>query len=152
MDENPVSNGAAGPPGPRAPLELRRSTRALLDQAGAEFLADIFRRETRRNPTNVAALAELGMVYTSLGNLPEGLKADQALVALLPDDPTVNYNLACSYALLGQPEDALDSLEAALDFGYDDGVHMVQDEDLKSLHAHPRFQSLLRALSVPEDE
>jgi hypothetical protein len=62
---------------------------------------------------------------------------------LRPDDSLARYNLACSLALAGRPDDAIDSLSRAILLGYDDLDHMESDPDLESLHAHPDFLALL---------
>ena len=129
-----------------SPIPLKRETRAQLDRVGAEFLVDFLSREIRRNPTNAPALSELAHVYTRLGRLDDGLEADLALVRLVPDDPTVYYNLACSHALLDQIDPALEALEAAIARGYDDSEHMAKDIDLSSLHGEPRFLAIMRSL------
>lgn len=114
-----------------------------LDALGLAFLAGILEAETRRYPSNLDALAELGHVYTRQGRHAEGLRVDLRLATLLPDNPTVHYNLACSQALLGRTKDALDSLEHAIELGYDDAGFLADDEDLASLRGETRFQALL---------
>ena len=48
----------------------------------------------------------------------DGLEADRRLMALLPQDPRVRYNLACSCALLGQTDEAFQRLSEACDLGF----------------------------------
>lgn len=140
MEADPIATG------PRAPLSLSRSTRERLERLGLEFLAEVLRRDTRRHAENVPALAELAHVLTRLGRVEEGLRTDLALVRLVPQDPTVHYNLACSYALLGEVESALDALEAAVSHGYDDVEHLATDADLETLHDEERYRRILRTL------
>jgi Flp pilus assembly protein TadD len=117
-----------------------------LERLGEEFRADFLGHAVTRHPDNVAALTELAELLTRLGRFEEGLAADQRLVSLAPADPTVHYNLACSLALLGRAQDALDTLERAIALGYRDPEHMSEDEDLASVRSHPRFQALLASL------
>lgn len=56
---------------------------------------------------------------------------------------TAWYNLACGYAKLGQKDKALEALTNAVTEGLTDRHTYETDEDLKSLHAEPRFQELL---------
>ena len=63
-----------------------------------------------------------------------------------PDEPAVLYNVACSYANVGDPAKALDYLEKAATGGWGDPDGMLQDEDLASLHNEPRFQRLIEKL------
>jgi Flp pilus assembly protein TadD len=107
-----------------------------------EFLG----RELERHPENLDALAELGQTYTRLGRTEEGLRIDQRLARMVPENPTVHYNLACSLAMLGHPDMALDALEKAVRLGYDD-AHLLQlDDDLASLRRESRFRELLRTI------
>jgi Flp pilus assembly protein TadD len=129
-------------------LQLSAGARARLDRLGNEFLADVLGIETRERPTNAAALVTLGMVLTQLGRYAEGLAVDRQLVELQPEDSTARYNFACSLALVGEREGALDQLEEAARRGYDDAEHLAADPDLASLRDEPRFQALLESLSA----
>lgn len=128
-------------------LSLSCAARTRLDRLGQEFLAEVLTREVRDRPRNAPALVTLGMVLTQLGRHAEGLEVDRRLVELAPEDSTARYNLACSLALTGDPEGALDQLEEAVRLGYDDAAHLAADGDLVSLRGHPRFAALLSALS-----
>ena len=65
-------------------------------------------------------------------------------VALLPDDPTWHFNLACSLAYFDKREDAaLDELERAIDLGFRDRDAIAKDGDLKRLESRPRYKELL---------
>jgi Flp pilus assembly protein TadD len=118
-----------------------------LARRGLEFLAEFLEIARRHRPENVEALAELGHVYTRLGRYEDGLAVDRLLVGLVPDHPTVHYNLACSLALCGRAAEALDHLETAVRLGYRDGEHLARDEDLRSLRPEPRFRALLAELA-----
>ena len=125
--------------------------RAGLERAGLEFLKDYMATALRHHPGDLDLMAELAHVHTRLGEVQAGLELDRCLARLLPDCPTVHYNLACSLALCGDPHGALDALETAARLGYADGDHLAADEDLRSLRAQPRFRALLAALSASED-
>jgi len=118
-----------------------------LEALGLEFLAGILEVELRRHPENLPALAELGHVYTRAKRFEEGLAVDRELARRRPEDPTVHYNLACSLALLGRVEEALDALERSVELGYDDAEHLLADEDLAALRAEPRLAAIVRALA-----
>ena len=124
------------------------SMRPALDALGLEFLAGILEVEVGRHPENVAALAELGHLYTKLGRFEQGLEVDRRLVEVHPEDPTTHYNLACSLALLGHTEPCLDALDRAVALGYEDLEHLLADEDLASVREAPRFRALVRNLET----
>jgi hypothetical protein len=71
------------------------------------------------------------------------LEIDRRLVERLPDDFLARYNLACSQALAGRPDEAIDSLSSAILLGYDDLAHLEVDPDLDSLRERPDFRALL---------
>ena len=132
-------------------MKLDPQTQRWLDRAGDEFLVKTLRSETDRRE-NLAALVELGAVLTRLGRYDEGLLVDQRLVRLEPEEPIVHYNLACSLALLGRADDAIDELTRAVDLGYEDVEHMLKDRDLRSLRTDPRFEGLARRLKEAATE
>ena len=86
----------------------RREQRDLDIQIG--FLEGI----VRRAPEYVDALQILGEDYMRRGSVAEGLRVDERLAQLRPDDALVHYNLACSYSLTEQYELAVACLERAL--------------------------------------
>jgi tetratricopeptide (TPR) repeat protein len=128
-------------------MELQPQLRQHLDGLGRRFLVEFYEAELARNPDNLEALAELGHLHTLLGDLERGLAIDRRLVRLVPGEPTARYNLACSLALLGHREEALESLETAVELGYDDPDHLLGDEDLASLREEPRFRALVGRLT-----
>lgn len=128
------------------PITLTATQSVRANRLGLAFMADFLETAVRHNPENVDALAELGHVYTRLGRFVEGLEVDRRLVGLVPTNPTVHYNLACSLALSGLADPALTSLEEAVQLGYTDGEFMTTDEDLKILWDTPRFQALVARL------
>ena len=82
----------------------------------------------RRDPGYVEALQILGDNYTRRGLYVEGLKIDERLVRLRPDDSIVHYNLACSYSRTRQIDAALDSLRAAVKY-----IERIPDEGIVTL-------------------
>ena len=86
-----------------------RATQRDLDTK-IEFMEGI----VRRDPNYVDALQLLGDHYTQRGRFTEGLKVDERLARLEPQNPLVFYNLACSYSLTDQFDRAALALEKAL--------------------------------------
>ena len=97
---------------------------------------------THRDPTYVEALQILGDDYTRRGRFEDGLKVDERLATLSPQDALVRYNLACSYSLLSQCEQAARALELAIDLGYRDFKWMTKDPDLKKLRLDPGYKRI----------
>jgi Flp pilus assembly protein TadD len=114
------------------------------DQSQLDFELDFFGAVLLRHPDYVDVLRVMGNLLTLKGRYAEGLQVDRRLVQLRPSDPLAHYNLACSYALLKRPEQALKTLRRAVELGYRDFRYMREDRDLDSIRHDPRFRQLLR--------
>lgn len=110
-----------------------RQQRDLDTQAG--FLEGL----VRRDPDFAEALQLLGDTYSSLGRAAESVGVDERLSQLRPEDASVHYHLACSYAVTGKLEDAARALDRALDLGFDDVASLTEEPDLRNLRRHPSF-------------
>ncbi|HEY5044166.1 MAG TPA: hypothetical protein VIK53_19520 [Verrucomicrobiae bacterium] len=114
-----------------------RASQRDLD-AKIEFMAGL----VRRDPDYVDALQLLGDHYTQRGLFNDGLKVDERLARLEPENPLVFYNLACSYSLTDQFERAALALEKALQLGYRDFNWLAKDPDLKKLRTQPVYRDI----------
>jgi tetratricopeptide (TPR) repeat protein len=104
----------------------------------------------RRDPGYVEALRVIGDDYTERGRIEDGLRVDERLTRLCPEDPMAHYNLACSYTLMDRVEKAVEALDTALDLGYRDLKWLRRDPDLRKLRQHPAYRKIrakLRKLS-----
>jgi len=108
-----------------------------------DFDIDFLERVIARNDRSVEALRALGELASRKGLHQRAVEVDKRLVACLPDDCLARYNLACSLAVAGHADDALECLAAAFRLGYDDVAHMEVDPDLASLRGRPEFRALL---------
>lgn len=115
-----------------------------LHRLEADFLTDFYESVLETHPEDTEVLIELGEIYTADGRFEEGLAVDRLLARLLPDDPTVLYNLACSQALTGDGEGAVRSLSGALRKGFHNFDHLEEDEDLASIRHTPEFKALIQ--------
>jgi tetratricopeptide (TPR) repeat protein len=120
-----------------AQKKLNRAEQRDLDTK-IEFIEGLIRRD----PNYVDALQILGDHYTQRGRITEGLKVDERLARLEPQNPMVFYNLACSYSLAEEIDRAAAALEKALQLGYRDFAWLAKDPDLKKLRAHTAFDDL----------
>jgi tetratricopeptide (TPR) repeat protein len=118
----------------------RKSSRA--NQRDLDTKIEFIEGIVRRDPNDVDALQLLGDHYTQRGLFAEGLKVDEHLARLEPQNPLVFYNLACSYSLTEEFERAVFALEKALSLGYRDFTWLAKDPDLKKLRSQPVFDDL----------
>jgi len=107
-----------------------------------KFEIEFYEKIIQERPNFAEALKVLAETYTKAGEHKKGLSLDKRLAKLLPNDPIVNYNLACSYSLLGDIDKSLDRIKKAIEFGYDDFDYMSKDSDLKNLRADKRFDEV----------
>ena len=104
-----------------------------------------------RDHSYIDALQILGDDYTRRGRYPDGLKIDESLAKLKPDDPLVHYNLSCSYSLTGRLDLAALALERALTLGYRDFKWLAEDPDLENLRQDPIYRKIraqLKSLQI----
>jgi len=116
------------------PKSVRREQRVEI-----QFLEGVL----RRCPGHEPAMEALGHLYTKAGRYEDGLQMDLEMTRRQPDDPEHWYNLACSFALVKLPHDAIGALDRAVTLGYRDAEWLLKDDDLKPLHADPRFRKLV---------
>jgi hypothetical protein len=77
------------------------------------------------------------------GKIDEMETTCRAGVALLPNDPTWQYNLACALAYRANKDESFVALERAVELGFRDDVAIAADNDLKQMKGDPRFAALL---------
>ena len=116
----------------------------LAERPQVDFELEFFQGVLDRLPDYTDALQVLASNLSSKGLVKEGLKVDQRIVQLRPTDATAHYNLACRYALLRQPDLAIQMLTRAIELGYKDFQFMTQDRDLESIRHDPRFGAILK--------
>ena len=119
-----------------------RSGVSRMRRVEMNFLEQVRRRCPAYRPVNEV----LGDLYTKIGRFADGLEVDLTLAQAHPGDPYVWYNLGCSYALTGRPDDAFAALERAIQLGYADRGWLLKDDNLKVLHSDPRFALLIKKL------
>ena len=102
----------------------------------------------KRDPAYVEALQLLGDNYTKRGCFNDGLKIDEHLSKLLPDDSMVFYNLACSYSLTDRIDESITALNKAVHLGYKDSQWMDKDPDLNNVRTDPRYKRIRRQLEL----
>lgn len=97
------------------------------------------------NPGFSPALLLLGSIAKLEGRFEESVEALQKARLINPDCATIQYDLACYYALAGEEASALATLETAVEKGFCDFEWLTRDPDLASLHSSPEFSLILHA-------
>ncbi|MCK4912116.1 MAG: hypothetical protein KAS05_00155 [Candidatus Omnitrophica bacterium] len=134
---------------------LLKSDKSLKINKRKNFEIKFYEGLLEYHPNFIDVLIPLGDVYTRKGFYKEGLAVDEKLTQLLPNDPIVYYNLACSLSLTSQLEQALIKLKKAVLLGYDEFSFMSQDSDLENvrkLSEYKIFFSKLKRLRNKKHE
>jgi Flp pilus assembly protein TadD len=115
------------------------------EQAIVEFEAVL-----EKEPENVSAMSNLGVVYYNLGRLDEAIEQYQKAIEIAPEDADIHSNLAAAYVQQNQLDKGLEEYQAAVDlnprlaeafFGL--GVVYLQTGDADgAIQAFEKFQEL----------
>lgn len=140
--DDPNAGAGSGPRG-GARRDRRKTAPWFGDLGQLDFDIDFYDRLLARKTDSIEVLRILAELVSRKGDVRRAVELDRRLVELMADDFLARYNLACSLARAGRPDEAIDALSRAILLGYDDISHMEADPDLESLHDHPDFQALL---------
>lgn len=129
-----------------ARLGLMREARRMAARSveSAEFTL-------RQRPDDVRSLSLGGCLLPGLGRAAEARLWTERAVALEPDEPYVNMNAACSFALLGEEDLALDFLARVPLFPSGNCAWIRQDPSFDPLRSHPRFTTLMQGCGKAPD-
>jgi len=94
------------------------------------------------NPDDARAFTMGAVALCRLGERQAGFEWAERAVAIDPNDPGIQYNVACLFALEGEKTRAIDCLEAAVKAGFAHRDWVMKDPDLDSLRDDPRFKAL----------
>jgi len=95
----------------------------------------------------VEVLQAVGNSYTARGYYEKGLWVDLKLAKLCPSDPIVFYNLACSYSLMSELDEAFRCIRQSIELGYDDVQCINSDPDLRNLRSDGRYDEILELIA-----
>lgn len=91
-----------------------------------------------------------GDLYRAFRNsdYKQALAIAEKLHGLDPEDVGTVYNIACIHAVMGDKGSAYSWLEKAVETGYSDANHLVQDEDFKAIRDEARFKELVKRVQA----
>lgn len=103
-------------------------------------------RVLRNTPDDVRARYLSASLLMQRGRRQEGTARLEEALTIRPTDFAVLYNAACSFALVGDSDRALDLLDRAVGTGRGFRAWIEHDPDLDSLRDLPRFKEILARL------
>lgn len=132
---------------------LAASTLSLAQDSPQQFRdeARAYEQQLAQDPTNAQAAFRAAYAWHAAGDYERAIPAHRRAAEFDEFRPAALYNLACAQALTGKHDDAISSLNAAIDAGFDRIELMKEDSDLASLRSRDDFKAALtRARSVAE--
>jgi serine/threonine protein kinase/Flp pilus assembly protein TadD len=105
-------------------------------------------RHLQLHPDDVRAIYLGANALYELGERTLAREWASRALSMDPEEPSVLYNVACAYALLGEIDTALDCLEKAVGQGSGYREWIENDPDFASLRGNPRFQTLVERLTA----
>lgn len=85
----------------------------------------------------------LGLVYYRMKNIPKALAFFSTASRIDPEDATAKYNEACALARLGRSEEALASLQKAIDLDPTLQRNAKLDQDFDSIKKMEQFENMI---------
>ena len=118
------------------------------EQRDIDIEIDFMEGIIQRDAGYLAAWKALSECYSRRSRFDDGLRADEILARLEPNDPAVLYNLACSYSLAKNLDKAVSTLSRAITNGFTDFKWLLRDPDLVNLRKDPIFKKIWVAISA----
>lgn len=97
-------------------------------------------------PENVQALNRLAEIHRHKKEYETTLSYFRKAGKIQPKNFVVDYNIACTLAVMGKKKEALDALQVAVDKGYTHRRWMEKDGDLRSIRDDERFKAILEGM------
>jgi tetratricopeptide (TPR) repeat protein len=106
---------------------------------------EILEKQIKEVPEDMRARNLLASRYAILGKTEDAVREMKMAAALRPNDPSVLYNAACLFAILGNKPEALAMLAKSKAAGFRDANWVRRDPDLACLNGEPEFERLYPA-------
>ncbi|HKD19079.1 MAG TPA: protein kinase [Thermoanaerobaculia bacterium] len=108
-------------------------------------LVQTLENHLREVPEDARARILLGGMYSQEHRMEDAIRETNLAMTLRPNEATVLYNAACTFANIGHRAEAIDAIKKAWDAGFRDADWTRRDPDLASLHGDPEFEKLYPA-------
>lgn len=142
-----VKPAPAARPAPSATGRAREALRdgaAWLSEGNFEKARARFEEAVALDPRLPEAYNGVGVTWRMRDDFQSALEWYKKALGVDPDFGDAYYNMACVYALTGQPDLALRYLQIAAVNGYATAEGIGEDPDLASLRDLPAYQALVR--------
>src|ERR1700757_406681 len=99
-------------------------------------------------PEDARARVLMATDYAELDRVEDAIRELNMAITLRPNEASILYNAACTYAILKRKREALETIKKAWEAGFKDSVWARRDPDLALLSDEPEF---LRLYPLPAD-
>ncbi len=106
-------------------------------------LLQAFENHLREVPEDARARILRAGMYAQEGRTDDAVREASLAMVLRPNEATVLYNAACTFANLGKKAEAIDALRKAWDAGYKDAEWTRRDPDLTAVARRPGVREAL---------
>jgi tetratricopeptide (TPR) repeat protein len=128
----------------QTPSPAMREANALMNEQKWAEAAKAYEKITTTEPANGRAWYQLALARHSLGDYAQAVDA-YLKVPALSTNPSIMYNLACSYARLKENNKAFEWLNKAIGAGFPNIASLKTDPDLAGLREDARFKDVIDA-------
>jgi TolB-like protein/Flp pilus assembly protein TadD len=121
---------------------LRRLGEETRARRAGERALQAVERQLLVDPHDARALQLGASTAAAIGSAGLARSLAERALRAHPDDIGTAYNMACTYAVLGDIDRAIELLERAVRNGWASPSWLAQDPDFDSLRADPRFRQI----------
>ncbi|MCW8925305.1 MAG: tetratricopeptide repeat protein [Xanthomonadales bacterium] len=107
---------------------------------------ETIQRHLEMNPHDTRALYFGAQNLVKVGENQKGVELAERALGQDQDEPVVLYNVACFYALQGDPDRSIELLTKAVTQGWGDREWLETDSDLDTLRSDERFKELINRI------
>ena len=126
-------------------LQTLKDARSATQEQDWNHAATLWGEVVKVNPVNSDFWQQRAEALFKIKDYPDAIAADKKLLELGPADFVANvcYDIARTYALMGDKDQSLAWLDRAWQSGWRFPDEARDDDDLKSLRSEPHFQELV---------
>ena len=120
-------------------LDDKENSKKMLNES-----LNVYPRYFMQHPDDARAHMLYANSLVRAGKIEEAKKESAKAIELNPNDPLMQYNVACFYSLLNDKKIAVEAIKNAFKAGYADYEWIKRDTDLDNIRHEPEFIELLK--------
>ena len=122
------------------------------DKLAIEFELGMYELGRELYPRNRRVLDGLVSTYSAAGRHEDALRMAGELIRSEPENARYHYNYACGLCCLERLEEAMESLQRAVELGFSDYEYLTKDPDLEPLRSLPAFREFQKKALVQRSQ